>query len=352
MNHKNQTKNTNDIIFGCMRSASWNIDEEIQWISQMRFIPKISMWINREKLCQYKPKKLLKLIMNGWYINKPNKFVPRDSIKPLLISMYIHRSCYKKFSSNKIREFLLKNAPVGCRDKSTEKFLNSIGVPAYFSGCLSLTLIPNPKIKKQDYILAIGLNNDELTVLKSRTTRTVIDMERFVPEIYDTKSRFEIAKAFLGLYQSAHCVITNKFHVACPCLALGTPVLLLNLKKDDLIQDPERFEGITDLFHNVDSQDFMKNNYNYDFENPPQNPSKYKEKADLMVKKVVEFTGFDNQKTQITCENPIGVLLNYFTAAYIWNNNYYRTLYYISNWEICKILFKKIFLGKDKFGLR
>ena len=72
----------------------------------------------------------------------------------------------------------------------------------------------------------------------------VFSFDRLVPPLYNRKQRLEIAKAFLALYQSAFCIVTNKMHVALPALALETPVLLIDIDPDDLINDPERFDGL------------------------------------------------------------------------------------------------------------
>ena len=40
------------------------------------------------------------------------------------------------------------------------------------------------------------------------------------------------AQALLNHYQSAACVITSRLHCALPCLALGTPVFVVDAFKD------------------------------------------------------------------------------------------------------------------------
>ena len=76
--------------------------------------------------------------------------------------------------------------------------------------------------------------------------------------------RLSKARALLRRYSSAKLVITSRLHCALPCLALGTPVLLL---RQDIQSDP-RFDGLRELvrYHSDPSQPIK-----IDWENPAPN---------------------------------------------------------------------------------
>jgi exopolysaccharide biosynthesis predicted pyruvyltransferase EpsI len=61
----------------------------------------------------------------------------------------------------------------------------------------------------------------------------------------DPEYRMYYANDILNKYKSAKCVITSRLHAALPCLALGTPVLLINTQPDQY-----RFEGLKELTRN------------------------------------------------------------------------------------------------------
>ena len=146
-----------DFYYGLLKYSSINIGDEIQSIAALRFLPSIDKLVHRESISKYRADKKTKLIMNAWWMWRPNFFPPSKDIEPLLISMYINTDIRNKFLQDKTKKYLIENGPVGCRDKFTAEYLNNNGIPAYFSGCLTLTLQRNPKLKRKDYILTVDL---------------------------------------------------------------------------------------------------------------------------------------------------------------------------------------------------
>ena len=72
---------------------------------------------------------------------KPEVFPPSDRVEPLPISMHLSPHVREAMLSNPdgLRWFKA-NEPIGCRDTETMRFLESKGIRAYFSGCITLTL--------------------------------------------------------------------------------------------------------------------------------------------------------------------------------------------------------------------
>lgn len=58
--------------------------------------------------------------------------------------------------------------------------------------------------------------------------------------------RFRIANSLLEKYAKAQLVITTRIHAALPCLALKTPVILINKN-----YDRNRFDGLYDLLNTI-----------------------------------------------------------------------------------------------------
>ena len=168
----------------------------------------------------------------------------------------------------KIKQYLIDHGPVGCRDRDTEEWLKSNNIPAYFSGCLTLTLQRNPLIKRKDYIIAVDIPHEVEQEIKKRTTRPVYNISREISPYFTQEERFQIAKIVLYLYQSAHCVITSRLHAAMPCLALETPVLLLD-SNDETIHNDGRYKGLAELCNTVKENDFMADKNSYDIATPP-----------------------------------------------------------------------------------
>lgn len=289
-----------------------NIGDEIQSIAAKRFLPKVDYYINRDNIdaTHFNANEEIKLIMNGWYIERAlqdNKihWPPKNpNINPLLTSVHVSflNGSIETFSSPQSRSFLQKYAPIGARDYATQKFLESINISSYFSGCLTLTLLPDKKIKKSDYILAVDIDSKTLQTIKNRTTHRILSINTVHNGSYTTEERFDLAKYWLYLYQSAHCIITTRLHAMLPGLAFGTPVIAITGK------DSERYSGLIELLNHYSPTEFIKNNQ-ISIDHPTKNPSTFHPIRDSLVNACSKFTNYDS-KTSFMDGLTINELLN------------------------------------------
>lgn len=345
--------------FAKMRSVDRNIGEEVQWLAQERFVPPPpaghSLYVNKERLNKFQPSDPTKLIMNGWYAynggfahsrwpwHKGWRLIPHTNVVPLLISFHLTPKLYKYFSTGKGREFLAANAPIGCRDLDTMHFCESMGVPAYFSACLTLTIKPNSAIEKDaNLIVASGLRDDEEMAVKVRTRKRVVSVDSTLPVLYSSKIRMDLARAMLGLYQSASCVVTGRLHCALPCLALGVPVLVVDRDKSDPSYLAGRYSGYETMLHHVSRDNLLNGNHAFSFDFPPENPDEHLQYRDNLVKRCVEFTGYDNAVSLLTIPDPMGYLVDVFTHTPRYRKGF-GELWYTPPKEMVKVLLKRTF---------
>lgn len=293
------------IKYGLFEYSTKNLGDEIQSIAARRFLPAVDYYFNRDNIDNTKipANEKVKLIMNGWYMHEWSdgelKWPPANkNIEPLLVSMFIQynfEGCNVEdcFLAKKSRKFLKRNSPIGARDEGTARFLNENGIKAYFSGCLTLTLLPDKNISKQDYILAVDVSNKLFNHLKSITDRTVIRLNTERYSKLNNSQKTSLAQYWLSLYQSAHCVISPRLHAMLPCLPLGTPILAIRKQDKDDIR--RRYLGLIDLTNNTTEEDFISGKYKYDINNPPQNPNAYKKLSKSLSKECKAFTGYDSE---------------------------------------------------------
>jgi len=194
------------------------------------------------------------------------------------------------------------HGPIGARDISTLNFLNDNNIPSYFSGCLTLTLDKNPNIKKQDYIVTVDVPKELINFLKTKTNKKIYDVTQMAPldinkpheiqiSIYNSNEKFIIANGLLDLYQGASCVITNRLHVALPCLAFKTPVLLIN----NYTYDVDRFSGLKDLINNASLEKYTSDFNIFNVNNPPENKKNYLKLRNELINRCKKFTGHVNE---------------------------------------------------------
>lgn len=117
-----------------------NIGDYIQSLAARQYAEEYSYLVEKEDLSHFQSDEKVKVIMNGWYMIRPENWPPSDSIVPLLTSIHISPLCSNRMLSKEGIEYMKKYGPVGCRDLGTKDILDKAGVQSYFSGCLTLTL--------------------------------------------------------------------------------------------------------------------------------------------------------------------------------------------------------------------
>ena len=336
--------------YGIIGYASNNIGDEIQSLAQMRFLPSVDYVCVREKLKRFKAKgnEKVKLIMNAWYMKNVVNFPPSSDIIPLPISMHFNPTICKTgfFEKPTVRKWLTANGPIGARDTLTCLRLQDTGIPAYFSGDLTLTLLPNKKVKEKNickYILAFDLTEQEITALKSRTNLPVYCFKK---KMYGAsmQNRLRLARCVLALYHNAHVVVTRNLHAALPSLALETPVLLLSAANGHFA---DRFQGLYQLCNHVTSKEFINNAKSYNLAAPPENPETYREMALKLVAACSSFTGYDSMKSPI--DDDFDPLFELMSLTEFSDKQIQRNLYYASQEQLDQVLHERKNRINDKY---
>ena len=275
-----------------MKYLPSNIGDEIQSIAAQRFLPHIDYYVNREHLNEFHTDNHsgIKMILNGWFMHNPDNFPPSDDIDPLPVSIHLcHENRDRLIMNGTSRDYLIQHGPVGCRDKSTMKFLLEHDIPAYFSGCMTTTLMPNMKLKSKrsdEYVLCVDVSDEIYARVKEQSRKPVFRITKKIIQS-DSMKRFKTAKIMLFLYHQASAVITMNLHTALPCLAFGTPVCLIDQEKYD-----GRFDGLDELLVHCSKHDFMNRGF-YDINNPPDNKDSFIDMREKLIETCRTFTGFD-----------------------------------------------------------
>ena len=242
---------------------SVNIGDDIQSLAAYELLKDENVaFIDREDLKNYASEEI-QLLANGWFLHNPERWPPSKTLHPYFISFHMakYKSVRQKVLSADLLSYYQKYEPIGCRDYETKRLFESIGVKAYYSGCLTLTL-PKREVTRTDRIIIVDLfiNN----ILKGKYARKVTyklipkryhDQVELITHIRSSKGqsideKLREADRLLDRYASAKLVITSRIHCALPCLALGTPVLFFDFGYVRKI-NRDRFEGVLDLMNTI-----------------------------------------------------------------------------------------------------
>ena len=303
--------------------GSINMGDEVQSLATADLLPRVDYYLPREHLHQNEIDEPVKLICNGWFMQYPQNWPPADNIRPLFISLHVTQSnkSARLMVRKELVDYYRQFEPIGCRDYNTVRLFESIGVKAYYSSCITLTL-SNKFKERNDRILLV----DPLRHNYTRGYRDYI-VNKMVPEKYrdsvevvnqrrtkidaPVEERFKDAEKLIEMYSKAKLVITSRIHCALPCLALGTPVYFINAGYHSrYLNLNDRLDGILELMNVVGEEYFPyggKSLYNFgirilnlyknaeikplpiDWENPEPNPEGFKPYAELIKEKIRNF---------------------------------------------------------------
>lgn len=273
-----------------------NIGDDIQSYATQRFLPRVDYFIDRNHMDEFVPDKEEKVatIINGWFLQYTLNWPFSPYVKPLPVSMHFTYKDWFWDTTDRAYhlqgyglEYLKSIEPIGCRDSHTVKLLESKGVKTEYTGCMTLTLKPFENVEKKDYICAVDVSKEVVEQIKKSTDMEVKVVTHIVPENYyelSWEERMKNVEDLLKLYQGARAVVSYRLHCALPCLALGTPTILLN---EDYRND--RFGDYTKYIESCTEEDFVSGKVKYDFRNIPTHSDEWKDLRDNLIKRCEEF---------------------------------------------------------------
>lgn len=291
-----------------------NIGDDIQAFAISRFYPHMDYFIDREHIDEFKSDEgePVAVLMNAWYMWAKWNWPPTKYIVPKMIGFHYadHQLAGQPGSPVKYEfltgiggEYLKANGPVGCRDAFTCGKLTEMGIDSYVSGCITMTLPKMPETpEKGSYICLVDLEKKAMDKMKKLLKKEDIEVKvithnRERDMNLPWEEREKQVKELLTLYQNARCVVTKRLHCALPCLAMETPVFIIKEKEDDI-----RFTPYYDFLYRTTVTRFMKDDYDYDFMNPPANKDDYKVYRESIIKAAEEFVAEMEKETRTVDE--------------------------------------------------
>ncbi|MDR2080265.1 MAG: polysaccharide pyruvyl transferase family protein [Campylobacteraceae bacterium] len=214
--------------------------------------------VNRDEINSYDSAPCT-LVMQAWFGHCAHTFpLPwSDKIEPIFIGFHLSdiNDTREKFIAEKIYLKMKPFEPIGCRDRNTMRFLQKLGVEAYFSGCMTLTFDTRKNTPENGKVFVVDLTKKAMRKLPQKIKETAdTSITHFYywnhyPVSYEGALEFEQeARKILNRYRDeARLIITSRIHVAMPCIALGIPVIFIHENSDDVRFDV--LHGILPIYH-------------------------------------------------------------------------------------------------------
>lgn len=195
--------------------------------------------------------------MQGWFAHSYH-FLPPKNILPVFVGTHFTHhiqqyllyllACYPRYFDDKT---------IGCRDLYTLEFCQNLGIYAYFSRCLTLTLPKRDSKPSQNKVFFVGLSDEFLPFIPQELCQRAksINQQCFKPEKLTCADFENTAKNLLEQYKNeAGLIITSALHCAAPCVAMGIPVILCRTNDEQLT----RFSALDGILPIYTLEDFKK----------------------------------------------------------------------------------------------
>lgn len=275
-----------------------NFGDDIQTYAASRLLPKVDYVIDREHLdsfCSMDGEKVY-CIFNGWFLYNNLNWPPSKDIIPLLISMHFTYSLLdyptsKDLFVERVRNYFNyygTDFGVGCRDSGTMELLSNNCDNAYLSYCLTLTMDKFDIAPAEEKYICLVDVSDEIRDYVYKNSKYKIlefthDYRNQTFEEISYEDRMKNVEERLKIYQNAVCVVTNRYHVALPCLSLEVPVALIPSD-----YEPNRYADLAKILTIYSEDDFLHNNV-FDINLPKKNSTAYLDISKKLKKTVNDF---------------------------------------------------------------
>jgi len=177
------------------------------------------------------------MIAFGWHMQPQfrgvHEFPYNPRIKPIFVSFHVNR---RDLLTPDAIEYLREHGPIGCRDWNTVDVLTNMGVPAFFSGCLTTTI--------DAYFDVDGYRPPSAgtAFVDSPVEGAGTYITQAYPEV-TTRSvarNLDDAIALLTRYRDEfRHIVTTRLHCYLPASSIGVDVKFAPKNRSDV-----RFEGI------------------------------------------------------------------------------------------------------------
>ena len=200
------------------------------------------------------------VIMQGWFAHNYS-FLPPKNLLPVFVgthfSEYIQK--YLLFVLARCPTYF-QNKSIGCRDLYTLEFCQSLGLNAYFSRCLTLTLPKREPKASQNKIFFVNLPKEFLPFIPKDIkeqaepiNQQVVVFDRI--DLNDDSCCLKMAESLLGRYKNeAKLIITSALHCAAPFVAMGISVILCRSNNEQTT----RFSALNGILPIYTLDDFKK----------------------------------------------------------------------------------------------
>ena len=216
--------------------STGNIGDDVQSLAlaQGHLLGEPDLWMDRDRLGDYAGAGPVRLVANGFFLCPRRDGGGLDFPPPPNVSTTYVALCASNVpDSPEARAHFAAAGPIGCRDRHTIDWCAARGYEAYFASCPSCLLERDFDGAAAPYdpggpIVLVDVDPRRLPPF-GRSGRPFLCLTNRVRpgDHAGPRERFDALRRRLRVLRGAALVVTNRLHVAMPCLGLGVPVVMV-----------------------------------------------------------------------------------------------------------------------------
>lgn len=189
-------------------------------------------YINKFKTSTYEGEYVILPAVNTGMLKKNlNSIFPfSEYIIPFFISFTIYNDCFADRPD--LVKYMMRYAPIGCRDERTMRVCRKYGIPAYISGCVTMCFPKREKCPRKEKIFIIDVSDElikhipDYIVEQAEFVSHAVPYKEFPVTEQENERLNQMASDLLRRYwNEATLVISGRMHGIIPCLAMGIPTI-------------------------------------------------------------------------------------------------------------------------------
>lgn len=244
-------------VMAQLRVATENLGDHIQIIAGQRLLVRAGLvpgqWVDRDDEIANPPAGTRSgktgILLDGWFKTNPAQWPPHPAYLPVYLGFHIRLFQSPSLTGPEAIAHYRSHGPIGCRDPHTLALLRSLGVDAFLSHCLSLTLprrLPEPETQTEVFVVS---RDERLVDLLPNDLRPFTFISQYSGD-HDFVANIVAAEELLETYRSrARLIITSLLHCALPAIAMGIPVVVIYPPNEEPARtsDRQRFSALSTM---------------------------------------------------------------------------------------------------------
>ena len=215
-----------------------NIGDDVQSLAlaQSHILGTPDLWVDRDQFSDYADAGPVDLVANGFFLCSDRTGKLEFPPPPNVMARYVALCASNVPNTEDSIAHFRDSGPVGCRDLHSVKWCENRGIEHYFASCPSCLLerdFDSPEVPVEPYnpngpVVLVDVNPKRLPPFGVSDRPFLCLTNRVRPgRFIDQEARFGALRQRLRVLRKASLVVTNRLHVAMPCLGLGVPVVMV-----------------------------------------------------------------------------------------------------------------------------